>query len=177
MGRPFLGNGFLPAASTAGGGSGPALSDAAPASPGTAAAGVSGDASRADHVHAPLYRMYLKVQHVNVPANATTANPGWVSGDSSYPFVVVPRACQLTAISFGVSANPADTVTVRLRKNDVADATLEATLGAGTERFASATGAGVTLAAGDRIRTEATTGASWTATQDLMILLEFTLVA
>lgn len=120
----------------AGAGSGPSLSDAAPQGTGTAAAGVSADASRADHVHAitfgatvgqapgtasngsgteparanhvhpPLIRKTMTFVLANIPANATTAL-NVVLGDANYPQHDLIRAATLTGITCVLSGNPA----------------------------------------------------------------------
>jgi hypothetical protein len=88
-----------PAASAVGG-SGPALSDAAPQKQGTATAGVSADASRADHVHPFRSRFMVGAWKVANLAASATSNMGFGGSttgvDSQY--CVMPRAGKVTHI-------------------------------------------------------------------------------
>lgn len=72
------------------GGGGPSLSSATPAALGVAAAGVSADASRADHVHA------APVQAYSDGALSTASDTGWTLRDGSGTAAITGGVARLT---------------------------------------------------------------------------------
>lgn len=174
MGDGFLdrNTGFLPPGAASG--SGPTLSDATPAAPGTAAAGVSADASRADHVHAPLYRFHIVTFIAASPAN-TTSHGYYVAANTNYPYWIPTRNCVLVGISAMANSNPSGSAPLfRLTKTQVPDTTLTLTGAAGSTRNFWTTGTGVAVSAGDKISACIVTDASWTATTAIWtVSLEF----
>ena len=95
----------LTVAGQAGGGGATPLSDATPQAPGTASAGTSDDASRADHVH--------PAQSVPQPSNAAPAAPGAAAQGSStryarqdhvHPAQSVPQPSNAAPVAPGTAA-------------------------------------------------------------------------
>ncbi len=141
-------------------------SDAAPQPNGTAAAGVSTDYSRADHVHAlPAERSQVGFfLATNIAANTTTILNPSVTGGANYAELPIMRACTLTGLAgvLGGNATGSDLI-VRISKNGTIDATLTLTIAVGA-RANSALGTGVTFGVTDRIGIHLVTDVSWTGT-------------
>jgi len=89
-----------PNASSGGSGSGPALSDAAPQALGTAAAGTSEDASRADHVHAHGNQAAGGSMH----AAATTSVAGFMSATDKTKLDGVATGATANTLAVGSTA-------------------------------------------------------------------------